>query len=70
MKKKLSLLIDELSITNIKIFMLIEKVYQDKHTREDARKVQDLNKYRSELCNAIDEIVGDKPYIKVYGDEK
>ena len=47
--------------------MLIERVYADEHTREDAKKVQDLNKYRAELCNAIDEFVGEKPYIKVYG---
>jgi hypothetical protein len=70
MKKKTSLLIDELSITNIKIYMLIDKIYSNKHTREDAMKVQHLNKYRSDLCNALDEEFGQTPYIKLYEEGK
>ena len=72
MKKKISLLIDELSITNIKIYMLIEKAYKnkDKVTGKDFIKAQKLNQYRAELCNALDEEFKENPYIKVYGDEE
>lgn len=65
MKKSLSELIDALSITNIKIYHLVDKVQQDKHTREDAKKVQDLNSYRSKLMNAISEEHGDRQEIKI-----
>jgi very-short-patch-repair endonuclease len=46
-------IIKELSICNIKIFMLVEKVQKNEHTKEEAKKIQDLNSYRAELCNAI-----------------
>jgi len=53
MKKSLAQLIDELSITNIKIFMLVDKVQKNEHTKEDAKRIQDLNMFRAELMNAI-----------------
>lgn len=65
MKKKIATLIDELSITNIKIFMLVDKVQKNEHSIEDAKKIQDLNSYRSELCNALNEEFGDKKEIKI-----
>lgn len=65
MRKDLAELIDELSITNQKIFMLIDKIQKNEHTKEDAKKVQDLNRYRSQLKNAIREIFGEKEEIKI-----
>ena len=53
MMKTLAQLIDELSITNIKIFMLVDKVQKNEHTKEDAKRIQDLNMFRAELMNAI-----------------
>lgn len=65
MKKKTSLLIDELSITNCKIFALVDKIQKDEHTREDAAKLQALNSYRAELSNALNEVFGEKKDYKV-----
>lgn len=65
MKKTISELIDELSIVNIKIFMLIEKVQQKKATLEEAEKVQILNKQRSKLMNAISEEFNQEKRIKI-----
>lgn len=65
MKKSLGTLIDELSVTNIKIFILVDKVQKNEHTREDAKKLQDLNTYRSKLMNAINEFSGEEGIIKV-----
>ena len=65
MKKTLGTLIDELSVTNIKIFMLVDKVQKNEHSKEDAKKLQDLNTYRSKLMNAINEFSGDEKIIKV-----
>lgn len=65
MKKTLATLVDELSVTNIKIFMLIDKVHDDIHTREDAKKIQDLNLYRSKLMTAINEFSGEEGIVKV-----
>jgi len=65
MKKTKAQLIDELSITNIKIFYLVDKVQKNEHTLEDAKKIQDLNSYRSQLVNALNEEFGDKKDIKV-----
>lgn len=62
MKKTLAQLIDELSVTNIKIFMLVDKVQKNEHTKEDAKKIQDLNMFRAELMNAINE---DEKIIKL-----
>jgi len=65
MKKSIATLIDELTITNIKIFHLVDKIQKNKHSREDAKKAQDLNRYRSELCNAINYEFKHKKNIKV-----
>ncbi len=65
MKKTTAQLIDELSITNCKIFSLVDKVQQDKHSREDASKLQKLNGYRSQLVNALNDEFGEKKDIKV-----
>lgn len=53
MKKSMATLIDELTVTNIKIFHLVDKIQKDKHTREDAKKAQELNVYRSKICNSL-----------------
>jgi len=65
MKKKISQLIDELSITNCKIFALVDKVQKNEHTKEDAKKLQDLNSYRAQLCNALDVEFGEAEGIKI-----
>lgn len=65
MKKDLAELIDELSITNIKIFMLVDRVQKNTHSVEDAKKLQDLNSYRAKLCNAINEEFGQEKRIKL-----
>jgi len=65
MKKTLGSLIDELSIVNIKIFHLIDKVQKNEHSKEDAKKIQDLNFYRSLLTNAINEYFNERQDIKV-----
>ncbi len=67
MKKTLAELIDELSITNIKIFMMVEEVERGENTKEDAQKMQGLIKYRSQLKGAINEFVGERKELKVYG---
>jgi len=58
MKKTPGELIDEISIVNIKIAFLVDKVQKNQHTVEEAKKIQDLNRYRSQLRNAIDELFG------------
>ena len=65
MKKTKAQLIDELSITNIKIFYLVDKVQRNEHSLEDAKKLQDLNSYRSQLVNALNEEFGDRKDIKL-----
>lgn len=65
MKKTIGSLIDELSITNIKIFMLVDKVQKNEHTKEEAKKLQDLNSYRSQITNAINEWAGERIEIKI-----
>ncbi len=65
MKKTIGQLIDELGITNMKIFYLVDKVQKNEHTKEEAKKIQDLNSLRSELVNAINEFFNDKKDIKV-----
>lgn len=65
MKKRFSQIIDELTITNIKIFHLVEKIGKNNHTREDAKKAQDLNRYRSKLCNVINREFKEGKNIKV-----
>ena len=58
MKKKLSELIDELSITNCKIFHLME-------VGNDLQKVKKLNAHRSRLKGAIDQYFNEEEEIKV-----
>lgn len=65
MEKTIGTLIDELSVTNIKIFYLIDKVQKNEHTKKDAKKLQDLNLYRSKLINAINEHFDEQQQIKV-----
>lgn len=66
MKKTLAELIDELSVVNIKIFMLVEKVtYATDFTNEEAKKIQTLNMYRSKLKNAISEWANERTEVKV-----
>ena len=65
MRKSIGELIDCLSITNNKIFYLVDLVQKDKHTREDAKKIQDLNKLRSEYVNAINDYFKERQEIKV-----
>lgn len=55
MRKNIGELIDELIISNIKVFMLVDKVQKNEHTKEDAKKLQDVNSYRSQLKNSINE---------------
>lgn len=57
MKKTAVELIDELSIVNIKIALLIEK-------EGDGKKIIQLNQYRSELKNALTEELGGRKEIK------
>ena len=64
MKKTVATIIDELISTNIKIYHLVEKVQNDEHTREEAKKIQDLNSYRSELCNALNKGFKEREIIK------
>lgn len=65
MKKSIATLIDELSVTNIKIFMLVDKVQKNEHTKADAKKLQDLNSFRSELCNALNKEFKERQIIKI-----
>lgn len=65
MKKTLAELIDELSVVNIKIFFLIEKIQNNEHTKAEAKKVQDLNKIRSTLKNAINQFSNENQEIKI-----
>lgn len=64
-KKTIGELIDGLSIINIKIFFLVEKVQKNKHTREDAKKLQELNRQRSLYVNSINEFFDERQDIKV-----
>lgn len=65
MKKTIAALIDELSVTNIKIFMLVDKIKKNKHTKKDAKKAQDLNTYRGKLMNAINAFFNEQQNIKI-----
>lgn len=65
MKKTIAELIDELTITNIKVFMLVDKVQKNEHSLEEAKKLQDLNSYRSQLKNAINKELGGRTEVKV-----
>lgn len=65
MKKDIATLIDELSITNQKIFALVDKVQSGDFEKEDAKKIQDLNSYRSQLKNAINAYFKERIEVKV-----
>ena len=65
MLKTVAELFDELSVTNIKIFFLIEKIQDGKGTVEEGQKVQLLNRHRSELMNAISQEFKQEGRIKV-----
>jgi hypothetical protein len=76
MKKNIAELIDALTITNNKIWHLIDDVMGADSDNSDteylkgvvvkAKQVQKLNSKRVEIMNAISEYFGDKPDIKVY----
>jgi hypothetical protein len=70
MEKTIGELIDELSIINIKIFMMVEQVEKHENTIEDAWKMNDLIKQRSKLKSAINEYFGERKEIKVYESDK
>ena len=65
MKKSIAQLIDELSETNSKIFYLVDKVQKNEHTKEEDKRLQDLNIYRSKLMSAINEYFDEDRIIKV-----
>jgi RNA processing factor Prp31 len=75
--KSLGTLIDELSILNIRIWMMIDIIMGKDtrtHTQEEltniAQEVQKLNAKRTKTIRAIDERLGDKdstPSEKLYG---
>lgn len=65
MKKSIAQLIDELSVTNCKIYSLVDKVQKNEHTKEDSKRLQDLNLFRSKLMNAINEEFGQDIIIKL-----
>ena len=65
MKETIGSLIDKLSIVNIKIFNLVDLVQANLHTKEDAKKLQDLNTYRSQLINAINEYFKERQEVKI-----
>ena len=64
-KKTIAELIDELSVTNIKVFMLVDKVKKNEHTKEDAKKLEELNMHRSKLMNALSTEFKQEGKIKV-----
>lgn len=62
-------LIDQLTILNIKIFNLIDRIEaatDEENISKEAKKVQELNKQRSVVRNRINELLGDsKIEIKI-----
>lgn len=58
--KSLGQLIDELSIINIRIWMLIDKVMAGVATTEEAKDVQEYNGMRNQYVRAIDAILSEK----------
>lgn len=65
MKKNFGELLDEFMTTQIKVFMLIDKIQKNEHTKEDSFKCQQLNKYRSELKNALNEYFKERQEVKI-----
>ena len=65
MKKSIGELFDILSVVNIKIYHLVERVQSGDFEKEDAKKIQDLNSYRSQLTNAINKYFNERQEIKL-----
>lgn len=65
MNKTVGEMIDELSVTNNKIFYLVDKVQRNVHTVEEAKKIQDLNTYRVMLKNEINAFFKERTEFKV-----
>lgn len=63
--RKVLEVLKELSVTNIKIFMLVDKVQKNEHTKAEAKKLQDLNSYRSQLKNAINAFFDERQEDKI-----
>jgi len=72
MDKSIGELIDELGITNQKIWALVERVEARENTVEEAWKMNSLVAKRSKLIGAINEFFGQDgvSVIKVYGSDK
>ena len=64
MLKTLAELIDELSIVNVKSFWFVEKIRNNTATVKDAKKIDELNLYRSKLKNAINEYFHERQEVK------
>lgn len=58
--KSLGQLVDELSILNIRIWILIDRVMNGNATVEDGMLVQQYNAKRTEYIRAIDRRVGER----------
>lgn len=58
-------LMNSLLDTNIKIFLLIDKIQKNEHTKRDSYQCQQLNKYRSKLINNINEYFNGRQEIKI-----
>ena len=74
MQKTLGQLIDELTITNLKIWMLEDKkrdnIDDDKIVADATRKTNELNPYRNQLISEIDKLTIENfsgNNIKIYG---
>jgi hypothetical protein len=66
MERTLGDLVDALSVVNIKIFMMVDSLERHENSVEDAWKMNNLVKQRSQLRSAINEKVGEEKEIKVY----
>jgi hypothetical protein len=71
MKKSIAQLIDELCVTNMKIWALVERVEAKKNTVEEGQKMNKLVAYRTKLMAAINEFytLTDEEMTKVYGSD-
>lgn len=70
MKKTIGELIDEIGIVNQKIWALVERVENHTNTVEEAWKMNNLVKKRSQLRSAINEYFGEEKEYKVYGSDQ
>ena len=69
MEKTIAELIDELGITNQKIWALVERVEAKTNTAEEGWKLNGLVKRRSQLMSSINERFGEHQDVKVYGSD-